>query len=187
MRLTFIVAIFTLATSGCSSRNPTLLDGSMADRRLVLNHAHHHSLVAAPGSRAQLKLVLTSAAACAGPPSGQAASALTVALDLASSDPARAEVTDVVFKAQGRSFWGKGTMLLSPAARAAVSRLARGASAGQVPSSLSGHLILSFYADHRRGGDRLGWLEGDFHSRPCEGAATVARLTPRPAAAPTVQ
>ena len=36
-----------------------------------------------------------------------------------------------------------------------------------VPGTLSGHLILAFYADRRRGGDRLGWLEGDFISQGC--------------------
>ena len=183
MRLTFIIILASMACAGCSSsRSPTRLDGSMVDRRLTLSHAHHHAHSEPAvdgrqvpgkvrGCRAQLKLVLTSKAGCSGPLVGQpAARALTVALDLTTSDPTRAEVTDVVLRTRGRSFWGAGTMLLNPSARAAVSRMAhcRGASGDRGPSDLSGHLILSFYADRRRGGDRLGWLEGDFHSRSCD-------------------
>lgn len=184
------IALLTL--TGCSGARPpgTRLDGAIGDRRLTLSTATHHTLLeldygsraerSGPGQRhrvqrckAQLKLVLSGAGQSCGEIPGKdrrpASSRLTVGLDLRSSEPTRADVTNVVLTSRGRTFWGEGTMLLNTHARARVPRAVpcEPAPNVRVPGALSGHLILSFYADQGRSGDRLGWLEGDFFSHGC--------------------
>ena len=186
--------------AGCSQSKPpdTLLDGAMVDRKLTLTHAHHYTLLeldygthaeqARPGQlnkvqrcRAQLKLVVTSAKSACGssPVNSTTGHYLTITMDLTSSDPARADVSNVVFDSGGRAFWGEGTMLLNSRASASVPQGVRCNPAPhvRVPGALSGHMILSFYADRQRGGERLGWLEGGFTSRGCgQKSDTVASI-----------
>ncbi len=178
---------------GCTgSRSPsTRLTGAIGERPLTLSRAHHHTLTELdhgshaaqirPGRlnkvqrcKAQLKLVVTGTRdGCRAslPPVGDPAAAhtLIVTLDLTSADPARANVTNVVLSSGGRAFWGEGTMLLSGNTLARLPRKVRCNPPPNVlfTEAITGHLILSFYADRKRGGERLGWLEGDFSSRGC--------------------
>lgn len=193
MRPHLLALLGVALVAGCAEPPPlnTRLDGTLGERSLSLLRAYHHTLLeldygshfeqSRPGQlnrvqrcKAQLKLVLTSTGDACGtslPLDGSltAAHTLTVTLDLTRPDPAGADVTDVVLSSGGRTFWGEGTMLLSKRARARVPREVRCNSAPGflVPGTLSGHLILAFYADRRREGDRLGWLEGDFISHGC--------------------